>query len=141
MVGSHPSSAAKGDAENIAGRARVSIGKFQEAYHPHQNPQEKIFYQSQNKSLTGRGSSRSPSVSPDLRRTTMNLTNSDLLRILWLLPFSEENEPHKFYMALGLQKMLERMLPDSICLAHHFAEVSELLRALNPNAKVEARQQ
>ena len=62
----------------------------------------------------------------------MNLTNSDLLRILALLKFDEENEPHKFYMALGLTMLLRTLPQDELCTAHHFAEVQELLRAFKP---------
>ncbi len=63
----------------------------------------------------------------------MNLTNSDLLRILALLTFREEDSPHNFYMALGLTLLLRTLPQHELCMAHHFAEVQELLRAFNPS--------
>lgn len=63
----------------------------------------------------------------------MNLTNSDLLRILALLAFDEESSPHNFYMALGLTLLVRTLPQNELCMAHHFAEVQELLRAFNPS--------
>lgn len=63
----------------------------------------------------------------------MNLTNSDLLRILALLAFDEEDTPNNFYQALGLKLLLRTLPQDELCMAHHFREVQELLRAFNPS--------
>lgn len=92
-----------------------------------------IFGKRKNKLLTGGGTSGSSPASPDLRLTPMNLTNSDLLRILALLTFSEEDTPSNFYQALGLTLLLRTLPADEPCVAHHFREVQELLRAFNPS--------
>lgn len=63
----------------------------------------------------------------------MNLTNSDLLRILALLAFDEEDTPNNFYQALGLTLLLRTLPPNELCMGHHFREVQELLRAFNPS--------